>query len=148
MLRQIALAIMTLGAGGVGMMCLAARSSVGEEPKPAETRVYEMRTYTTHDGRLPALLARFRDHTMRLFEKHGIRNGMYWVPTDEKLSQNTLIYILSYDSAESAKKSWEAFKADPEWTKVKTESEKDGPIVKKVDSVYMKATDFSPRPNP
>lgn len=83
---------------------------------------------------------------MRLFEKHGMRNEMYWVPTDEKLKDNTLIYIVSHASAEAAKKSWEGFIADPEWAKVRDESEKDGKIVAKVERVYMNLVDYSPAP--
>ena len=107
-------------------------------------RLYELRTYTTHEGRLDALHQRFRNHTIKLFEKHGMKNGMYWVPTDEKLAKNTLIYVVSHDSREAAQKSWDAFRADPEWQKVRAESEKDGPIVSKVESVYMTLTDYSP----
>lgn len=110
-------------------------------------RLYELRTYTTLAGRLPALHARFRNHTLKLLEKHGMKNGMYWTPTAEKLAANTLIYVVSHDSLEAAKKSWAAFDADPEWCKVLAESEKDGKIVQKVESVYMTLTDFSPPDN-
>jgi len=106
-------------------------------------RVYELRTYTTVEGRLEALQARFRDHTIKLFEKHGMTNVGYWVPQDEPASKNTLIYIISHRSREAAKKSWDAFRADPEWKKVQAESEKDGKIVDKVVSVFMTATDYS-----
>ena len=130
---------------GVVAVCVAfvAGQSAGEE-KAMNTRVYELRTYTTHEGRLDALHQRFRNHTIKLFEKHGMKNGMYWVPTDEKLSKNTLIYVVSHESREAAQKSWDAFRADPEWQKVRAESEKDGPIVAKVESVYMTLTDYSP----
>ncbi|MFM7845280.1 MAG: NIPSNAP family protein [Planctomycetota bacterium] len=127
-----------------GVIALLAGYSIGEEKKAVNQRVYELRTYTTHDGRLEALHKRFRDHTIKLFEKHGMKNGMYWVPTDEKLSKNTLIYVVSHESAEAAKKSWEAFRNDPDWKKVREESEKDGAIVAKVDSVYMTLVDYSP----
>ena len=105
--------------------------------------LYELRTYTTHPGRLPALNARFRDHTMRLFEKHGMQNVMYWIPTDGKLKDNTLIYILSHPNREAATKNWTEFRADPEWVKVVKASEADGKIVEKVDSTFMSPTDFS-----
>lgn len=120
------------------------RSTVGEEKTAGS--VYELRTYTTHEGRLPALLARFKNHTMRLFEKHGMKNGSYWIPTDEMRSKNTLIYVLWHASPDAAKKSWDAFRNDPDWHKVRDESEKDGKIVAKVESVYMTLTDFSPKP--
>ena len=106
-------------------------------------RVYELRTYTTHPGRLPALNKRFADHTLKLFEKHGMKNEMYWTPTDPKLAENTLIYIISHDSEEAAKKSWDAFRADPDWIKARDASEADGKIVLKVESVFMKKTDYS-----
>lgn len=108
-----------------------------------DATVYELRTYTTHPGRLPALNKRFRDHTMKLFEKHGMTNVMYWTPVDK---EDTLIYVLKHKSPEAAKKSWAGFRGDPEWVKVRTESEKEAPIVMKVESVYMKTTDYSPMP--
>ena len=132
-------AILVIGAGA-----FLAGHSIGEEKKVADQRVYELRTYTTHEGRLEALHKRFREHTTKLFEKHGMKNGMYWVPTDEKLSKNTLIYVVSHESPEAAKKSWDAFRNDPAWKAVQKESEKDGPIVSKVESVYMSLVDYSP----
>ncbi len=107
------------------------------------TKVYELRTYTTAEGKLPALLARFRDHTLKIFEKHGMKNVGYWVPTDGERSKDTLIYMLEHASEEAAKKSWDAFRADPDWLKVKQASEENGPLLTKIESVYMKATDFS-----
>jgi hypothetical protein len=107
---------------------------------PAANQIYELRTYTTVEGRLDALIARFRDHTARLFEKHGMTNVGYWVPRDKP---NTLVYILSYKDANAAKESWDQFRSDPEWVKAKTESEASGKIVDKVESVFMNPTDFS-----
>ena len=109
----------------------------------AENRVFEMRTYTTVDGRLDALLTRFRDHTTKLFEKHGMTNLGYWVPQDSPLSKNTLIYILAYPSRDAAKKSWDAFRADADWQKAQKESEASGKIVDHVVSVFMDPADFS-----
>jgi hypothetical protein len=114
--------------------------SAGQESK-VSMRIYELRTYTTHPGRLPALNKRFAEHTMKLFEKHGMKNEMYWVPTDE---DNKLIYVISHASREAADKSWAAFRADPEWQKASSESEKDGKIVAKVERVWMMLTDYSP----
>jgi len=107
-------------------------------------RLYELRTYTTLEGRLPALEKRFKDHTCKLFEKHGMKNGMYWIPTDPKLKDNTLIYVVSHDSQEGADKSWAAFQSDDEWKKVRDASEADGKIVAKVERVYMTLADWSP----
>lgn len=124
-----------------GLIC--GRFVSPQEARAQDVKVYELRTYYTEPGRLPALLARFRNHTTKLFEKHGIRNVGYWVPADPPASENTLIYIVEHKSREGAKKSWDSFRADPEWTRVRTESEKDGKIVQKVESVYMNGTDFS-----
>lgn len=106
-------------------------------------RVYELRTYTTHPGKLDALLARFRNHTTKLFEKHGMKNIGYWVPQDEPQNKNTLIYVVSHASRDAAKKSWDAFRNDPAWIAARDESEKSGKIVEKVESVYMDPVDFS-----
>src|SRR6476619_3964635 len=99
------------------------------QSKEASSQVYELRTYTTLPGRLPALNKRFADHTTKLFEKHGMRNEMYWIPTDEARKENTLIYIVSHDSQEAADKSWQAFLADPDWIKARDASEADGKIL-------------------
>ena len=108
-------------------------------------RVYELRTYYCLPGRLEALHKRFKDHTLKLFEKHGMKNEMYWTPTDPKQKDHVLIYVVSHDSAIAAKKSWDAFRTDPDWHKARDASEKDGKIVDKVESVYMTATAFSPK---
>lgn len=109
-------------------------------------RVFEMRTYYASPGKLEALHARFRDHTTKLFEKHGMTNVGYWVPIDGQTgaaSGNTLVYILSYPSLEARKKSWDDFQNDPAWKSVKETSEKDGKLVDKVDSVFLSPTDYS-----
>ncbi len=128
----------------LAIVALRSNPTIGEEQKMSG--VYELRTYTTHEGRLPNLHARFKNHTMKLFEKHGMKNVLYWTPTDEKTANNTLIYVIWHASPEAAKKSWDGFRADPDWIKARDESEKDGKIVAKVESVYMKATDYSPKP--
>ncbi len=109
----------------------------------AGNRVYEIRTYTTPPGKLEALKTRFRDHTIKVFNKYDMRSVGYWVPQDAPLKDNTLIYILSHESREAATKSWASFRADPEWVKAKAESEKDGPLTTKVESVFADPTDFS-----
>ena len=108
------------------------------------TRVFEIRTYTTNEGKLDDLHARFRDHTLKLFEKHGITNVGYWVPTDEERSKNTLIYILAHDSREAAKESFAAFGKDPEWQKARAASEANGKIVANIESVFVTPPDYSP----
>lgn len=107
-------------------------------------KVFEMRTYTSPDGKLDDLVARFRNDTLRIFEKHGMDNVGYWLPTDAPASSNTLIYILAHDSRDAATKSWAAFRDDPEWKAVAERTQANGPIVSKVESVFLEATDFSP----
>jgi NIPSNAP protein len=107
-------------------------------------RVFELRTYTAPEGKLPNLNVRFRDHTMRIFEKHGMKSVGYWVPQDAPTKDNTLIYLISHESRDAAKKNWAAFGADPEWQKVSKESQMDGKIVAGITSVYMDPTDYSP----
>lgn len=124
------------------LMMLVALSIVA--PAPAQDgKVYEMRIYTSMPGKLPELLARFKNHTVAIFEKHGMKNVGYWVPTDAERSQNTLIYILEHQSMEAAKKSWDGFRQDPAWIKARDESEVNGKLNQKVESIYMTATDFS-----
>ena len=107
-------------------------------------RVFELRTYHALPGRLDALHSRFRDHTMRIFEKHGMTNIGYFSPQDEPLSDNTLIYIIAHENREAAKANWQAFVADPEWKKVSEESQRDGRIIETLESVFMDPTDYSP----
>ena len=103
--------------------------------------VYELRTYTTNAGKLDNLNARFRDHTVALFEKHGIQSIGYWVPVAK---ENTLVYVIKHKSRAAAKASWQAFVADPAWKKVARESQLDGQILAKApESVYMETTDYS-----
>jgi NIPSNAP len=110
--------------------------------RAGQQKVYELRTYHVLSGRMPAMLKRFRDHTTKLFEKHGMENIGYWTP-EGKDGEVRLIYLLAHDSPEAAKKSWNGFRNDPVWQKVRDESEKDGKIVDKVESVFLKSTDFS-----
>lgn len=109
-----------------------------------EGPVYELRTYKSTPGNLDKLLARFRDHTMRIFEKHGMTNIAYWVPVDPELSKNTLVYLLRHDSMAAAEASWQAFGADPEWHEVAENSNRDGQILDSLTRQYMSMTDFSP----
>lgn len=103
--------------------------------------MFELRTYYAAPGKLDALLARFRDHTCKLFKKHGLVDLGYWVPLDNP--DNKLIYILRHASEQARIASWTAFGNDPEWQRVFSESEKAGSLTSKVESVLMEATDFS-----
>lgn len=133
--RVIALAALSFAAGSL----LTRQIDV----HAASSHVYELRMYHTFPGRLPALQARFRDHTITIFNRHHMTSVGYWTPQDEPQKDNLLIYILQHDSRESAKKNWDAFRTDPEWQTVSKASEADGKIVEKVDSTFMTPTDFS-----
>lgn len=126
---------------------LSAALFAGSQDADAEqtTTVYELRVYHAAPGKLAELLARFRDHTTRLFEKHGMNVIAYWTPLDDPERGNTLIYILQHPSREAAASNWKSFQDDPEWKRVKEVSEASGKLVEKIDSTYMALTDFSPR---
>ena len=112
---------------------------------PGKDRVFEIRTYYTLEGRLPALNKRFRDHTCDLFKKHGMEIIGFWSPVEEKDGKNNkLVYILAYPSREAREASWKAFQGDPEWTKARKASEADGKIVDKVEYYFLNPTDYSP----
>jgi len=111
-----------------------------------DTRCFEMRTYHAAPGKLDDLLARFRDHTVKLFEKHGITNIGYWVPVEN--TDNVLIYVIAFPSREARDKSWKEFGADPEWKAAQKASEQNGKLLTKVDSTFLTATDFSPAVEP
>lgn len=123
-----------------------ARGVVPAEPvaHAQSARVFELRTYTAPEGKLAELHARFRNHTMRIFKKHGIENVVYFAPQDAPMSQNTLVYLIAHPSREAAKMNWAAFGKDPEWQKVANESQVNGKIVAKVESVFLDPTDYSP----
>jgi hypothetical protein len=112
--------------------------------KKVDTRVFEMRTYYAFPGKMTALHARFRDHTCKLFQKHGMTLIGFWSPIDAKTAQQKMVYILAFPSKEAADKSWKAFQDDPDWKAAKAASEKDGKLVEKVESVFLNPTDYSP----
>jgi hypothetical protein len=112
--------------------------------KLALNQVFELRTYTCLPNRLPALKARFRDHTRALFEKHGMKNVVYWETVEKEGTQPKLVYLLSHNSEAAAKASFDAFRIDSEWIKARDKSEADAKIVEKVESVFLKPLPFSP----
>jgi hypothetical protein len=113
-------------------------------PKQASTVVYELRIYHAAPGKLGELLARFRDHTIKLFDRHGLKSVAYWTPVDEPQKSNTLVYILQHPSREDAAANWKSFQDDPEWKSVKEKSEANGKLTEKIDSTFLALTDFSP----
>ena len=125
---------MNLGAAGMGQ----------DASKSASTSVYQLRIYHTAEGKLEPLLERFRTKEVSIFERLGMRSVGYWTPTDEPLKGRTLVYMLAHKSRETAGASWKAFGSDPEWLKLKAETEANGKFVEKVESTFMEPTDFSP----
>jgi hypothetical protein len=125
-----------------GALCTS-QSTRAQATQPSAGRVFELRVYHTYPGRLHALEANFRDHNILFLRKHGITSIGYWTPQDSPASENTLIFILAYDSRESATRDWKAFQEDPEWQKVAKASLADGPIVEKVESTFMTPADYS-----
>ena len=126
----------SLVAGLFAMVSLA----VAEE-KPRDTRLFELRTYHAEPGKLDALLTRFRDHTCKLFEKHGMTNVGYWVPVENK--DNLLVYLLAYPDRAARDAAWKGFLGDEDWKKAAAASEVNGKLVGKIDELYLNATDFS-----
>jgi hypothetical protein len=114
----------------------------GEEPSRPD-RLFEMRIYTTHPGKLEDLHKRFREHTNALFKKHGMELVGYWTPAEGDEAKNTLIYILAYPNREAREQSWQGFLNDPDWKAAFAESHKDGPLVMKVESKFLNPTDYS-----
>ena len=129
---------------GVALGMVAAAQAPGGSLAP-DSRAFELRTYTAAPGKLDALHARFRNHTNRLFVKHGMKIVGFWVPSDkDKGADNTLVYMLEYPDRAAREKAWEAFRQDPEWIAARDASEANGKLVDKVDSVMLTATDYSP----
>ena len=122
----------------------AASQQGNDNPIQGSTKVYELRVYQAAPGKLAQLLARFREHTTKLFDRHGMKNVAYWTPVDEPQKSNTLIYILQHPSREAAVANWKSFQDDPEWKSVRDKSEANGKLVEKVDSTFLVLTDFSP----
>ena len=127
-----------LSLAGCGAFLCAAQG----DREPA-ARVFELRTYYAAPGKMEALHARFRDNTCKLFEKHGMTIVGFWSPIDAEQAKHKLIYLLSFPSQEAAAKSWKEFRADAQWKAVKDTSERNGKLVEKIESVYLRATDYS-----
>jgi hypothetical protein len=115
-----------------------------DHPVQGSTTVYELRIYQAVPGKLAELLARFREHTSKLFDRHGMKNVAYWTAVDEPRKSDTLIYILEHPSREAAAANWKSFEDDPEWKSVRDKSEANGKLVEKVESTFLSLTDFSP----
>ena len=147
------IAAVVMFAAGLVAMAGAAALSADDKPLSAAApaaqstggRFFEMRTYHAAPGKLDALHARFREHTLSLFDKHGIESVAYWVhaPAEGKPA-DTLTFVLAYKDRAAREAAWKAFAEDPAWVKAKTESEANGPLVQKVDQVFMTPAEYSP----
>ncbi len=113
---------------------------------PGSAKVYELRIYHVVPGKLDSLVARFRDHTDKLFAKHGMKSVAYWTALDEPLKSSTFFYILEHPSRDAAAANWKAFQDDQEWKTVKAKSEENGKLVEKIDSTFLTLTDFPSPP--
>ena len=131
------------GSAAVFVLFVGRAWGIADEKAAMADKVFELRTYHCNEGKLEALHARFRDVTTKLFEKHGIENIGYWVPTDGEASKDTLIYIVAHPSREAAKANFSKFASDPDWKEAIAVTERNGKLAKKIDSVFMKATDYS-----
>jgi hypothetical protein len=138
---SVAAAMVVMFAAGVGVRGLGETTVTHAQ---TANRVFELRTYTAHPGKFEAMKARFEDHIIPLFKKHNLTVVGFWTYADAPASENTLVYVLAHKSREEAKKNWDAFRADPVRVKVWAETEKDGPINLKVESVYLNPAEFSP----
>lgn len=144
-MSRIGFGALTLLAAAAVVFTVKSFASEAKHREAAADRVFELRTYYTNAGKLPDLHKRFREHTTKLFEKHGMTNIGYFEPMETKDGKgDKLVYLLAFPSREAAAKAWKAFQDDPEWKKVYAESHKDGVLVKKVESVFLNPTDYSP----
>jgi NIPSNAP len=141
-LQSIGAVAMINAVGGIEGFSQAA---AGTNAKADDSVVFELREYHANEGKLDNLLARFRDHTIAIFKRHGIESVAYWTPTDDPLKGKTLFYILKHPSREAATANWAAFHDDPEWKQVSAASETNGKLVERIESTFLKLTDFSPR---
>lgn len=145
MRRMKIIALLSLLALVFGLGTIAGIRMDHAKAAPAEKpRIYELRTYTTNDGKLDNLHARFSNHTNHLFVKSGMTLIGYWTHASGDAADNTLVYLIAHEDADSAKASWRAFGSDPDWQKAYADSRKDGPLVKNITSQYLIPTDYSP----
>ncbi len=128
----------------LSLACLIAPALAADKEKPkVEAKIYELRVYHVLPGRMDAMNARFRDHTCKLFVKHGMTLVGFWQPSDPAERDKKLIYIVAHASKEAAERSWKAFREDKDWIKARDASEKDGKIVGKIDVTFMNPTEYS-----
>ena len=134
-----AIALVSFAAGSL----ITARLAQVNQVRADSNRVFELRVYHAVPGKMPALESRFRDTTSKLLAKHGLNVVGYWISDGAAAWDNTFIWVVAHPSREEAKKNWDAFMADPGFQEV-VKSEQADKLVEKVDSTYMRPTDFSP----
>ncbi len=140
-MKQVRIALFGLACFGVGLSASQSLPTIDAAEDALDERVFEMRTYFPHEGKMDALHQRFREHTNHLFVKHGMDLVGYWVPVD---GEERLVYILAHEDQDAAKKSWAGFVADPVWKEAYANSREDGPLVARIENVFMAPTDYSP----
>ncbi|MBN4046858.1 NIPSNAP family protein [bacterium AH-315-P07] len=128
---------------GVGFI-IGSEHEVAQAAQANGARIYELRTYTTNDGKLDDLHARFANHTNQLFVRHNMTLIGYWTPSEGDTKGNTLTYLIGHESRDAAKKNWQGFINDANWKKAYADSRKDGALVKNIDNVFLDPTDYSP----
>jgi hypothetical protein len=134
------------GMGAAGMIAMSqAMEAAQTGGTTMDETVYELREYHLNEGKQELILARFRGRERAIFARYGMEGVGYWVPTDEPLAGRTIVYMLRHKSRAAADASWDKFRADPEWVALKAESEKDGAFVAKIESTFLRLTDFSPK---
>ena len=141
-MRTFWTALVVVSVAAVAGAVVAARADKGDGK--VDTRFFELRIYHVAPGKMEALQTRFRDHTNKLFDKHGMTIIGFWTPAKQDEADQKLIYILAYPSKEAREKSWKAFREDPDWLAAREASEKDGKLVERVEEIYLNPTDFSP----
>ena len=141
-MRKLWCVSVVLGVLVAGLATMSGPASAADA-KPSG-KVYDMRVYKANPGKLEALHARFRDYTCKIFQKHGMELVGFWTPIEGEDAKDTLIYIVAFPNLDAQQKAWKAFWDDPEWKKVKADSEKDGVLVKEMKITLLRATDYSP----
>jgi hypothetical protein len=126
-----------------GALLALAMNTVTQSHAQSPSHVYELRMYHTNEGKLDAVVARFRDHSDKMLRQYNMKSIGYWVPQDAPNSSNLLVYVLEHPSRQEADKNWAAFNKDPEWMKVRAATEANGALISKVDRYFMNPTDFS-----
>jgi hypothetical protein len=142
-LKSITLVALLATVLGVGMM-IGSQRQIADAAAANSARIYELRTYTTNDGKLDDLHARFANHTNTLFVRHNMTLIGYWTPAEGETKDNTLTYLIGHESREAAKDNWKGFVSDPDWKKAFADSKKDGPLVNNIESTFLNPTDYSP----